>query len=59
MEEHRFSVDTIRKHLVRKDGFKVSCQERKILQIMVIEENMEEGDTVLLVDTASYYADYT
>jgi len=25
---------------------------------MVMEGNIEEGDTVLLVDVASYYADY-
>ena len=25
---------------------------------MVMEGNMEEGDTVLLVDAASHYADY-
>ena len=59
MEEHRFLVDTVGKQLVRKDGFKVSCRERKIPQIMVMEGNIEEGDTVLLVDTASHYADYT
>ena len=58
MEEHGFSVDTIGKQLVRKDGFKVSCRERKIPQIMVMEGNMEEGDTVLLVDAASHYTDY-
>jgi len=58
LEEHGFSVDTVGKQLVRKDGFKVSCQERKIPQIMVMEGNMEEGDTVLLVDAASHYADY-
>ena len=51
-------MDTFRKQLVRKDGFKVSCQERKIPQIIVMEGNMEEEETVLLVDAASYYTDY-
>ena len=51
-------MDTVRKQLVMKDGFKVSCQERKIPQIVVIEKNIEEGDTMLLVDAASHYADY-
>ena len=59
LEEHGFSVDTVGKQLVRKDGFKISCRKRKISQIMVMERNMEEGDTVLLVDAASHYADYT
>ena len=45
--------------MVRNDGFKVSCQERIIPQIIVMEENMEEGDTVLLVDVASHCTDYT
>ena len=58
LEEHRFLVDTIRKQLIRKDGFKVSCRKRKIAQIMVMEGNIEEGDTMLLVDAASHYADY-
>ena len=58
MEEHGFSVDTVGKQLVRKDGFKVSCRERKISQIMVMEANIEEGDTVLLVNTVSHYANY-
>ena len=58
MEEYGFSVDTVRKKLVRKDGFKVSCRERKIPQIIVIEGNIKERDTVLLVDVASHYADY-
>ena len=57
LEEHGFSVDTVGKQLVRKDGFKVNCRERKIPQIMVMEGNMEEGDTVLLVDAASHYTD--
>jgi len=57
LEEHGFSVDTVGKQLVRKDGLKVSCRERKIPQIIVMEGNMEEGDTVLLVDAASHYAD--
>ena len=52
-------MDTVRKQLVRKDGFKVSCWEQKIPQIIVMEGDMEEGDTVLLVDAASYYTDYT
>ena len=52
-------MDTIGKQLVKKDGFKVSCQKRKIPQIMVIEGNMKEGDTVLLVDAASHYTEYT
>ena len=58
LEEHGFLVDTVGKQLVRKNSFKISCRERKILQIMVMEGNMEEGDTVLLVDAASHYADY-
>jgi len=58
LKEHGFSVDTIGKQLVRKDRFKVSCRKRKISQIMVMEGNMEEGDTVLLVDIASHYTDY-
>ena len=44
--------------MVRKDGLKVSCRERKFPQIIVMEGNIEEGDTVLLVDAASHYADY-
>ena len=58
MEEYRFVVDTVRKQLVRKNRFKLSCQERKIPQIIIIERNMEEGDTMLLVDTAFYYTNY-
>ena len=52
-------MNTVEKQLVRKDGFKVSCRERKISQIIVMEGNMEEGDAVLLVDIASHYTDYT
>ena len=59
MKEHGFSVDTVGKQLVRKDIIKVSCWERKIPQIIVIEGNIEEGDTVLLVDTVFYYGNYT
>ena len=52
-------MDSIVKQLFRKDSFQVSCRERKIPNILVMEENMEEGDTVLLVDVAFHYADYT
>jgi len=58
LEEYGFLVDIVGKQLVRKDGFKVSCRKRKIPQIIVMEENMEEGYTVLLVDAASHYPDY-
>jgi len=58
LEEHRLSVDTVGKQLVRKDGFKVNCQERKIPQIMVMEGTIEEGYTVLLVNVASHCTDY-
>ena len=52
-------MDTIGKQLVRKDGFKVSYWERNIPQIILMEENIEEGDTVLILDTASHYANHS
>ena len=58
LEKYGFSVDTIRKQLVRKDSFKISCWEKKIGQIIVIEGKTKEEDTVLLFDAAFHYANY-
>ena len=60
LEENGFLVDIGKCRLEGKNGNGISCQERRIPKVYIMEgrSKLEDGDVVLIVDATSQYANH-